>query len=761
MKLSTRLTIAMVALALVTATAVGLLTYRMAYAQLMSTATSVRDTALLGGLAVVIGAIALAVIISRSLTRPLVQMTRAVAGFARNEPIALPTSGGREIAMLAGAFTRMATEARERAVALDREIEERRRIFDAAPDLIVVTDRRGRFVRVSPSSDRILGYRPEDLICRSPAEFVYHSDLESTREQMRSMRQGEHMRNFETRCVHKDGRVVTLAWTGVWLENGQQYFFIGRDMTESKKAQQALLESEQMGRGIVATSLDAFVQLDETGHVRDWNRQAEAIFGWSRAEAMGQPVESLYLPPGYRPRYLELAERMNQSDAGEMTGERFDFEAVRRDGRKIKMEVSITSLRRRNGLLFNFFLRDLTQKIATEEQLRHAQKMESVGQLTGGIAHDFNNMLTVITGTIDILAEAVADKPQLAAIAKLISEAADRGAELTGHLLAFARKQPLQPREIDVNTLLVESAKLMWPTLGEQIEIEPMLADDVWPALVDPNQLTSALLNLAINARDAMPNGGKLILETSNVVLDQSFAKTSSDAQPGSYVMIAVSDTGSGIPEAIRERVFEPFFSTKGVGKGSGLGLSMVYGFVKQSGGHIRLYSEEGHGTTVKLYLPRASKVSTPFDDALPASRIEGGDETILVVEDDALGRTYVDSQLRSLGYQTLTAANATEALAAADGGATFDLLFTDVIMPGPMNGRQLAEEMSKRRSPLKVLFTSGYAENAMIHQGRLDPGVLLLTKPYRKLDLAQMVRLALGDAGTYARRDARGARAS
>jgi PAS domain S-box-containing protein len=610
----------------------------MPYTELMSAATSARDATLLGGLAAVIGAIALAVIIARSLTRPLVQMTRAVEGFAHNEPVAVPTGGGREIAVLASTFTRMASEARERTAALSREIEERRRIVD--------------------------------------------------------------------------------------------------------------------------TSLDAFVQLDETGHVRDWNRQAEAIFGWSRAEAMGQPVTSLYLPQGYRPRYLDLAERLKQSDTDEMVGERFEFEAVRKDRKRIKMELSITSLRRRNGIAFNLFLRDLTQKIATEEQLRHAQKMESVGQLTGGIAHDFNNMLTVITGTIDILAEAVADKPQLAAIAKLISEAADRGAELTAHLLAFARKQPLQPREIDVNILLVESAKLMWPTLGEQIEIEPMLADDVWPALVDPNQLTSALLNLAINARDAMPNGGKLMLETKNVVLDQSFAKMSSDAKPGSYVMIAVSDTGSGIPEAIRERVFEPFFSTKGVGKGSGLGLSMVYGFVKQSGGHIRLYSEEGHGTTVKLYLPRASKVSGQVEEASPASRIEGGDETILVVEDDALVRTYVDAQLRSLGYRTLTAANATEALATADSGAAFDLLFTDVIMPGPLNGRQLAEEMSKRRSPLKVLFTSGYAENAMIHQGRLDPGVLLLTKPYRKLDLAQMVRLALGAAGTYARRDVRNARA-
>ena len=270
-------------------------------------------------------------------------------------------------------------------------------------------------------------------------------------------------------------------------------------------------------------------------------------------------------------------------------------------------------MRRGDGYIINGFVRDITEKVAAEEQLKQAQKMESVGQLTGGIAHDFNNMLTVITGTIDILGDAVADKPQLAAIAKLISEAADRGAELTGHLLAFARKQPLQPRETDINALMVNSGKLLRPTLGEHIEIETILRPDVWPALVDPNQLSSALLNLAINARDAMPNGGKLTLETSNVVLDQNYAKTNADVPPGDYVLVAVSDTGQGIPEAIRNKVFEPFFTTKDVGKGTGLGLSMVYGFVKQSGGHIKVYSEEGHGTTFRIYLPRAGAQAEPI----------------------------------------------------------------------------------------------------------------------------------------------------
>jgi CheY-like chemotaxis protein len=370
--------------------------------------------------------------------------------------------------------------------------------------------------------------------------------------------------------------------------------------------------------------------------------------------------------------------------------------------------------------------------------------MEAVGQLVGGIAHDFNNLLTVITGTIDLLAEGVAEKPQLLSIARLIGEAADRGAELTGHLLAFARKQPLQPHDTDINGLVTAAQGLFRRALGEQIEIEAILEESAWPALVDPTQLTTALLNLAINARDAMPNGGKLTLETKNVVLDESYAGMNRDVQPGNYVMIAVSDTGNGIPEAIRDRVFEPFFSTKAVGKGTGLGLSMVYGFVKQSSGHIKIYSEEGHGTTIKLYLPRCDLLSEPATAMALEPPIEGGSETVLIVEDDPLVLTYVTARLKNLGYRTLQAANAAEALAIAERGFHFDLLFTDVIMTGIMNGRQLADEMARRRPGIKVLFTSGYTEDAIVHHGRLDPGVLLLAKPYRNAELALMIRRAL-----------------
>ena len=390
-----------------------------------------------------------------------------------------------------------------------------------------------------------------------------------------------------------------------------------------------------------------------------------------------------------------------------------------------------------------YALSDITERNKLEQQLRQSQKLDAIGQLTGGVAHDFNNVLSVITGTIDLLAEGVADRPELAAIAELISGAADRGAELTGRLLAFARRQPLQPRATDIRQVAEEAASLLRPTLSGQVEIEWRLQKEAWPAIVDPAQLVTAILNLAVNARDAMPDGGKLTIETSNVILDEAYAGLHSEVHPGAYVMLAVSDTGPGIPPELHDKVFEPFFTTKEVGKGTGLGLSMVYGFVKQSGGHIKLYSEEGHGTTFKIYLPRAGE---PGRSAEPghAPDLQGGSEIVLVVEDDPIVRRSVTVQLESLGYTAIVADNAQRALAIVDSGAPFDLLFTDVIMSGSMNGRRLAEEVAKRRSGLRVLFTSGYTENAMVHHGRLDPDVLLLAKPYRKSDLARMVRLAL-----------------
>jgi PAS domain S-box-containing protein len=635
------------------------------------------------------------------------------------------------------------TESKRTQQALGQQIEERRRIFETSQDLILVSDPKGILVQVSPSSQTILGYLPEEMIGHSAIEFIHGDDLDSTREQMRAARRGRHTRNFDARYVHKDRRSVTLSWMGTWSEPVRRHFFVGRDMTESRLAQETLRESEQLARGIIDTALDAFVQIDESGGILNWNAQAEAIFGWPRQHVLGKHFLELVISAADREELKAALERFLDSGQDQILGRRREIMARRRDGKEFKAEMSVTALKTRGGYLFNGFVRDLTDKIAAEERIRQAEKMEAVGQLTGGIAHDFNNILTVITGTIEILAEAVENEPQLVAITKMIDEAASRGADLTQHLLAFARKQPLQPRDTDLNTLIIETAKLLRPTLGERIEIESVFEDEVCLATVDSNQLATALLNLAINARDAMPDGGKLILETGSAVLDENYASMHSEVRPGRYALIAVSDTGTGIPASMLDKVFNPFFTSKQPGKGTGLGLSMVYGFVKQSAGHIKIYSEEGHGTTIKIYLPPGTGASLA-PDAVTAPAIQGGRETILVVEDDKLVRDYVLTQLRSLGYVTLDAANGAEALAVIQAGHQFDLLFTDVIMPGAMNGRQLADEVQKSRPGVKVLFTSGYTENAIIHHGRLDTGVLLLAKPYRKSDMAGMIRKAL-----------------
>jgi CheY-like chemotaxis protein len=347
--------------------------------------------------------------------------------------------------------------------------------------------------------------------------------------------------------------------------------------------------------------------------------------------------------------------------------------------------------------------------------------MEIVGQLTGGVVHDFNNILTVISGTIEILAEAVADRPDLAAVAGLIAEAAARGANLTSNLLAFARSQSSQPRAVDVSALLVDAARLLRPTLGEHIDIDAPPTAGGWPALVDPNLLMTAILNLAVIARDAMPEGGKLSFETGNATAEESGAHTADEIGVADYVMIAVNASAARSDQAFVE-------------------IGMVEDFIRQSNGQIDVRSEAGGGTSVKMYLPRASDFVQPLAEDPDA----GGDEAILIVEDDDLVRKYVVTQVQSLGYRTFAVASGSEALTVIDHGEPIDLLFTDVMMPGLINGRQLAIEALNRRPSLKVLYTSGYAKNAMIQDGRLDADVLLLAKPYRKSDLARMIRAAL-----------------
>jgi signal transduction histidine kinase len=394
------------------------------------------------------------------------------------------------------------------------------------------------------------------------------------------------------------------------------------------------------------------------------------------------------------------------------------------------------------GRIWTF--RDITERRQLEEQFRQSQKMEAVGQLTGGIAHDFNNLLTVIQGCAEFIGEDVKENPRLSKMAGMILGAAKRGAELTHRMLAFARRQSLQPRPVNVNRLLLDMESLLRRTLSADIELDLTRGGEDCEAMADPGQVESALLNLCLNARDAMPDGGKLTVETGRTILDADYAGQNPDVQPGEYILLAVSDTGAGISPENLEHVFDPFFTTKEVGKGTGLGLSMVYGFAKQSGGHVKIYSEVGLGTSVKLYLPQANERSEE-PDQYPASADDlRGSEVILLAEDNESVREFAKAQLEHLGYRVLEAANGAEALAVLRDHAEIDMLFTDMVMPGGMNGHELAQEACRRRPALKVLYCSGYAENAILHQGLPDKDVDLLSKPYTRLELARRIRRVL-----------------
>jgi signal transduction histidine kinase len=404
-----------------------------------------------------------------------------------------------------------------------------------------------------------------------------------------------------------------------------------------------------------------------------------------------------------------------------------------------------------NEMLEHRVAEEMAERARAEESLRQAQKMEAIGHLTGGVAHDFNNLLTVIGGGVETLQRILTSTPSGTDDARIkralgmIAQGADRAATLTHRLLAFARRQTLDPRPLDPNKLVAGMSELLRRTLGEVVALETVLAGGLWRTAADANQLENALLNLAVNARDAMPNGGKLTIETANTHLDEAYAAAHDDVAPGQYVMIAVSDTGTGMDQATLGRVFEPFFTTKDIGQGTGLGLSQVYGFIKQSSGHVKLYSEVGQGTVVKLYLPRLLTDRAESRTTLEDPRIPSGQgETILVVEDEPAVREHSVTSLRELGYRVLAASDGHAALRVLARETEIEVLFTDVGLPGGMSGRQLAEAARVLRPELKVLYTTGYARNAIVHGGVLDPGTELLPKPFSYRALAAKIRTVL-----------------
>jgi PAS domain S-box-containing protein len=516
-----------------------------------------------------------------------------------------------------------------------------------------------------------------------------------------------------------------------------KWFGTCTDIDELKRAYARISEQASL----LDHAAEAILVRNLEHRITYWNKGAERLYGWTAAEALGKSVFSLLGPDDHAAIHQQL-ERVLAD--GTWSGE---VQRRSKAGDVLTVETNLTLLRDEFNLprAILSINRDITDRRLLEEQLRQSQRLESVGQLTGGLAHDFNNLLTVILGNAEMLSEELAGDPRLAEPTSMVVDAAQRGAKLTQRLLAFARKQTLEPRTVDAQELVTGMDPLLRRTLGEHIEIVSTRGRNLWPALVDPAQLENALLNLCINARDAMPGGGQLTIETANVTLERDYTDQHPDVQPGQYVMLAVSDTGSGIPPEVVGRVFEPFFTTKVKGKGTGLGLAMVYGFIKQSGGHVAIYSEADQGTTVKLYLPRSSAaVDAPAEPVAHVRTIHGGTETVLLVEDDELVRRYAHSQLKALGYEVIVVPVGAQAMDVIRSDAHIDLLFTDVVMPGGMGGRDLAEQAQAVRPGLRVLYTSGYTEDAIVHHGRLDPGVNLLTKPYGRTELAERVRAAL-----------------
>jgi PAS domain S-box-containing protein len=486
------------------------------------------------------------------------------------------------------------------------------------------------------------------------------------------------------------------------------------------------------------------VVVNQAGEIVLLNLQAEKQFGYSRDELVGQKVTNI-IPQGFAERLIADGLRSAEEALAQQIGTGIELTALRKDGSEFPIELMLSPLESADGILITAAIRDIATRRELEHQFRQAQKMEAVGQLTGGVAHDFNNLLTVITCTIEGIAEAVADNPELLAMARSIDQAAERGAQLTQRMLAFARKQPLQSRVIDLNEVATHMVGMLRRMLSEDINVKTKLGAGLWSATADGNQVEDAILNLAINARDAMPTGGKLVVETENVSLDKRYAAQNAEVMPGDYVSIAVTDSGTGMSAAVMERAFEPFYTTKEVGRGTGLGLSMVYGFAKQSRGHVKIYSELGRGTTIKLFLPRAAADSPSQiipKAGTPERRL--GSETILVVEDDALVRGVVMTMLRGLGYSVREAADAKGALHVLSQGDPIDLLFTDIVMPGGMSGWELVEAARAKRPTLKALFTSGYSDRILKERARGGADIRLLAKPYRSRSLGEAIRAVL-----------------
>ena len=536
------------------------------------------------------------------------------------------------------------------------------------------------------------------------------------------------------------------------------------DITRLKQQEQALrLTNEQLAseqhrvQVILEHAHDAFIAVAPDGLVTDWSAKAETLLGWSALEAVGHDLADLIVPAEFRSGHRAGFGRFVKSGRGTLASNVIEVNAQHRNGQLIPVELAIAGFPVASGFAVSAFIRDISERKVAQRleaerthaldearsALQHAQRLEAVGKLTGGIAHDFNNVLHIIGGNVQLMQAMSGADERLQKRLKSMQGAVDRGAKLSSQLLSFARRQPLQPVVVNLRRTLLDMDDLLQRAIGESVHIRFNTQDGLWNTQVDRGQLENVVLNLAINARDAMPGGGALTIELANTTVGPENARRMVDIAPGDYVRLSVADTGTGMNAEVRAVAFEPFFTTKPVGQGTGLGLSMAYGFVKQSGGHIQLESEPGKGTTVLIYLPRSDQPEAPGRVARDAPA-QGGSETILVVEDDPDVRATAVNTLGELGYRVLQAEDGESALRVVGAGVRIDVLFTDVVMPGPVTSTELAARARDQLPALRVLFTSGYTRNALTTDGRLDEGVKLLGKPYRREELAKKIREVL-----------------
>ncbi|MGE4064289.1 MAG: PAS domain S-box protein [Rhodospirillaceae bacterium] len=623
--------------------------------------------------------------------------------------------------------------------------------IETMPDGLAIFDKDDRFVRCNSHfretfTGNTVALEPGttfEAIIRGRTQFLWPKDsVEAQEERVRELLRQHRAQDAPLVSSTPNGK-WTLTRTRRTADGGT--VMVVTDITGVKQAEELLRRRENRLALIMDNVADALITIGPGGTIASFNRSAEQIFGYTSAEVIGQRFVSLFIDEEGGPQQGELARYILRGESAVVEKGPLEVVGRHKNGRPINIELVMTRAEEGGKAVLIGALRDTTERKAIQAQLQQAQKMEAVGQLTGGIAHDFNNLLGVVIGNLDLLKERVVGRSDEASLVDAALDSALRGADLNLRLLAFSRRQSLQPERIDVNDVVRGMRDLLQRAIGERIVISISPGRGIWPVEVDLAQLESAIVNLAVNARDAMPEGGNLTIETHNMIVDADHIESHPGGEIGEYVCITVSDTGSGMSPEVQARAFEPFFTTKPVGKGSGLGLSMVFGFMKQSNGFVNIYSEVDRGTVVRLYLPRTDQPVQVSELQQVEAGAPTGNERILLVEDNrAMGRV-VMRQLEELGYQVTEAADANQALSILERGTPIDLLLTDVVMPGELDGIGLAHKVLGMRSGIKVLLASGFTARTDLASTPL-PG-RLLAKPFRKFHLAQAVRQALDEA--------------